>query len=157
MSTNTLNFGLFKPELTDPADITKMNPNWDTIDAELKNLSEQSGIIISPDEPETGDVWIDTDEEGGGGGAVSSVNGQVGDVTLSPEDIDAAPSEHTHNEYAPSSHNHTASEITAGTFAGQVVANNSGQSSSTYLLRNQKLSATEETPTVNGAICWVYK
>lgn len=57
----------------------------------------------------------------------------------------------------PSAHNHPASNITAGTFAGQVVANSDGQSPSTYLVRNQKLSATEETPTVNGHICWVYK
>lgn len=57
----------------------------------------------------------------------------------------------------PSAHNHLANEITAGTFGGQVVANADGQSPSTYLVRNQKLSATEETPTVNGEICWVYK
>lgn len=35
MSTTTTNYKMFKPELSDPADITKMNPNWDTIDAEL--------------------------------------------------------------------------------------------------------------------------
>lgn len=57
----------------------------------------------------------------------------------------------------PASHNHSASEITAGTFAGQVVANSGSQSPSTYLVRNQKLSKTEETPTVNGAICWLYE
>lgn len=39
MATTTTNYGMFKPELTDPADITKMNPNWDTIDAELKRLN----------------------------------------------------------------------------------------------------------------------
>lgn len=37
MSTTTTNYGLVKPELTDAADITAMNGNWDTIDAELKN------------------------------------------------------------------------------------------------------------------------
>lgn len=35
MSTTTTNYELFKPDLSDPADITKMNPNWDTIDTEL--------------------------------------------------------------------------------------------------------------------------
>jgi hypothetical protein len=39
MSTTTKNYGMFKPELSDPADITKMNPNWDTIDEELKRLN----------------------------------------------------------------------------------------------------------------------
>jgi hypothetical protein len=57
----------------------------------------------------------------------------------------------------PKAHNHAASEITAGTFSGQVVANNAGQSPGTYLVRNSKLSATEETPTINGAICWLYE
>ena len=36
MSTQTTNFGLVKPEMGDAADITAMNPNWDTIDAKLK-------------------------------------------------------------------------------------------------------------------------
>lgn len=39
MSTTTTNYQLFKPELSDPADITKMNPNWDTIDEELNRLN----------------------------------------------------------------------------------------------------------------------
>jgi hypothetical protein len=37
MSTTTTNYGLIKPELTDAADITAMNENWNIIDAELKN------------------------------------------------------------------------------------------------------------------------
>lgn len=35
MSTTTANLGLIKPELTDPADITQLNQNWDIIDAEM--------------------------------------------------------------------------------------------------------------------------
>lgn len=35
MSKTTTNLGLIKPELTDPADITQMNPNWDVIDEKL--------------------------------------------------------------------------------------------------------------------------
>jgi hypothetical protein len=61
------------------------------------------------------------------------------------------------SDTAPKEHTHPASEITAGTFAGQVVANASGQSPSTYVLRNSKLSATEETPQTNGSICWLYE
>lgn len=52
------------------------------------------------------------------------------------------------------SHTHDASQISAGTFAGQVVANASGQSSSSYVVRNTKISATAESPTVVGQICW---
>lgn len=37
MSTTTTNYNLIKPELTDAADITATNENWDKIDLELKN------------------------------------------------------------------------------------------------------------------------
>ena len=53
-------------------------------------------------------------------------------------------------------HTHEASKISAGTFAGQVVAKSSEQTPGTMLLRNSKLVSADETPTVNGEICWVY-
>lgn len=53
-------------------------------------------------------------------------------------------------------HTQSASKISAGTFAGQVVAKASEQTPGTMLLRNSKLVSAEETPTVNGEICWVY-
>ena len=37
MSTTTTNYGLVKPELTDAADITMMNQNWDKIDQVMAN------------------------------------------------------------------------------------------------------------------------
>ena len=52
--------------------------------------------------------------------------------------------------------NHAASKVTAGTFAGQVVANDSGQTPGTMLLRNSKLVSADTNPTVNGEICWTY-
>lgn len=58
---------------------------------------------------------------------------------------------------ALNAHNQAAFTITAGTFAGQVVANASGQAVGTSLLRNSKLVSTETTPTVNGEICWTYQ
>ena len=58
---------------------------------------------------------------------------------------------------AASTHNQAASTVTAGTFAGQVVANSSGQTYSTSLLRNSKLVSAETNPTVNGEICWTYE
>ena len=45
----------------------------------------------------------------------------------------------------------------AGTFAGQVVANSSGQTYSTSLLRNSRLVSADTNPTVNGEINWTYK
>ena len=53
--------------------------------------------------------------------------------------------------------NLAASKITAGTFAGQVVANASGQTPGNYCVRNSKLASAAETPSVNGQICWKYE
>lgn len=50
-----------------------------------------------------------------------------------------------------------AESVTAGTFAGKVVANASGQDVGTSLLRNSKLVSADTNPTVNGEICWTYK
>lgn len=52
---------------------------------------------------------------------------------------------------------HAASKITAGTFAGQVVAKSDAQAPGTSLLRNSKLVSTSTNPTVNGEICWQYE
>lgn len=62
---------------------------------------------------------------------------------------------HTHS-YAPISHSQAASTITAGTFAGQVVAKSSGQAAGTSLLRNSKLVSTATYATVDGEINWLY-
>lgn len=45
----------------------------------------------------------------------------------------------------------------AGTFAGQVVANGSGQTPGASLLRNSKLVSADTDPTVNGEINWTYE
>lgn len=42
MSTTTTNYGLVKPELTDVADITAMNPNWDTLDRVIKENKDEA-------------------------------------------------------------------------------------------------------------------
>ncbi len=61
------------------------------------------------------------------------------------------------NAQATADANRSASTITAGTFAGQVVANGSGQTPGTSLLRNSKLVTADTNPTVNGEICWTYE
>lgn len=50
---------------------------------------------------------------------------------------------------------YTATEITAGTFSGEVVAGT--QTPDRTLLRNTKLVSTETTPSVNGEIYWQYE
>ena len=53
--------------------------------------------------------------------------------------------------------NIAASVISAGTFAGEVVAKSDAQTPGTSLLRNSKLVSADTDPTVNGEICWTYK
>ena len=57
------------------------------------------------------------------------------------------------NTWTPS-----AEDVDAGTFAGAVKANASGQTPGTSLLRNSLLTADDTVnPTVEGEIVWVYK
>lgn len=51
MSTTTENLGLFKPELTDPADITKFNRNWDILDECI--VSDKVTVLTSKDDLNT--------------------------------------------------------------------------------------------------------
>lgn len=44
MSTTTKNLGLVKPELTDAADITATNENWDVVDEKLHNISSTRNL-----------------------------------------------------------------------------------------------------------------
>lgn len=117
MSLLTKNYKLLKPELTDaPPDITAMNPNWDTVDELLKTLSEDSGVVISPTEPETGDVWIDTDDDSSGGGGVTSVNNQTGDVIIDARSLDVYTKTETNNlldQKSNSNHTHTLTALGA--------------------------------------------
>lgn len=45
MSTTTNNFGFIKPELSDAADITAYNENWDKLDTRLTNLN--GGVTVA--------------------------------------------------------------------------------------------------------------
>ena len=86
-----------------------------------------------------------TDAEKSTWNGKSDFSGSYNDLTNKP------------SSFTPASHTQAASTITAGTFGGQVAANSSGQTPGSYLIRNSKVSATEENPTVNGQICWVRK
>lgn len=89
MPKYTEHYNLKKPLQEEFYDIDDHNGNMDIIDSVLKLLSEDSGVVISPDEPEKGDVWIDTDDGAEGGeNAVTSVNGKTGDVILTAKDLD---------------------------------------------------------------------
>lgn len=61
MSKTTANLGLIKPELTDPADITIMNSNWDVIDAAIEECAAE--IPVTSEVPEDATIWIDPDDD----------------------------------------------------------------------------------------------
>lgn len=49
MSTTTTNYGFIKPELSDTADITAYNPNWEKLDTELSHLNTLAIVVNSND------------------------------------------------------------------------------------------------------------
>lgn len=109
MPNYTTNYNLKKPLQEEFYNIDDHNGNMDIIDGMLKVLSEDSGVVISPDEPETGDVWIDTDDDG--------ESNEVG--AYSKTEIDEllkgkASTSHSHNEYAASEHKHSTDDLTSG-------------------------------------------
>ena len=78
MSTQTTNYKLIKPELTDAANITKMNTNWDKIDTELKQRAvlDSNGVISKSQLPDL-DYVPNTEKGNGNGVATLDSTGQV--------------------------------------------------------------------------------
>ena len=54
MALKTTNFELIKPQLTDMADITAFNENWDKIDEQLKKAGESGGTDLIETEEASG-------------------------------------------------------------------------------------------------------
>ena len=129
MANKTTNYNLTKPLPEEFYDINVHNENMDIIDEQLKRLSEASGVVISPDEPEKGDVWIDTDDNDSENGSdlsvgVISINGKTGEVNLTAKDLDAYTVGETYskteanellNKKAGNDHKHSIEDINAGT------------------------------------------
>jgi hypothetical protein len=60
LSTTTPNLGLIKPELTDPANITVMNENWDKIDNELKKQADATHYTYGTTDLTAGTSTLET-------------------------------------------------------------------------------------------------
>lgn len=56
MSKTTQNLNLIKPELTDPADITVLNENWDKIDSLISCGTED--LVSGTSELESGKLYF---------------------------------------------------------------------------------------------------
>lgn len=120
------------------------NGNWQEIPA-----------IVGPRGPAGPAGPAGANGQNGAAGANATVNGVNVLIIQGGDGIEATMSGSTLT-IKVKSHNQAASTITAGTFAGQVVANSSGQTPGTSLLRNSKLVSTDTDPTVNGEINWTY-
>lgn len=97
MSKTTTNYGFIKPELTDSADITKTNSNWDAVDTQLKSVNDKVKSLddkVDGLSTDAGDLTGVLPIAHGGTGANNSA------TALS--NLGAAPANHTHN-YAGSS------------------------------------------------------
>jgi hypothetical protein len=62
MATNTPNFNLIKPDLTDIVDIGDLNDNMDIIDTALADAASVEVSTTPPSSPESGDLWWDSTE-----------------------------------------------------------------------------------------------
>ena len=92
MSKTTTNFGFIKPELTDSADITQTNPNWDKVDSELKNVNDRVNSLStdsSNHENNTNNPHKVTAEQVGA--AKSTHNHSASDINSGTLDIDRLP------------------------------------------------------------------
>ena len=90
MSTKTSNLGLTKPALSDAADITAYNSNWDILDTQVSNIKNKVDNLSTDVEDLNGTLPISK----GGTGATTASQART--------NLGAAPSNHTHN-YAGSS------------------------------------------------------
>ena len=92
MSTKTTNFEFIKPELTDTADITQYNENWDKVDTKFKEIETNFEGVSKNVTPESiGAAKEDHTHTAAEVGAATS------DHTHTPESIGAAKSDHTHS------------------------------------------------------------
>ena len=68
MSTTTKNYGLIKPEITDAADVTATNTNWDKVDEQLKSVNDSlnrvsPNYVIEQNDGEQQKFWVGTKAE----------------------------------------------------------------------------------------------
>ena len=128
MSTTTPNLGLVKPSLSDVADITTMNANWDKLDEELKKQADHTH----------------TADNVGAVPTSRTVNGKAlsSDITLSASDVGARPS-----TWTP-----TASDISSGTLGVARGGTGATTHTSNAVLTGNGTGAVKNVATASGAM-----
>lgn len=92
MSTTTSNYKLIKPALTDAADITATNGNWDIIDGKLKEVTDNIGNKSNSNHTHTpaeigalpktggqidGRIWVDTGNKSDASVGANTSKGEI--------------------------------------------------------------------------------
>lgn len=113
MSTTTKNYDLIKPALTDTADITATNENWDTVDDELKKADTHSKSTSNPHKVTKSQVGLgDVDNTSDASKPVSEAQATaIADAKKAGTDAQTNLTEHTNNKNNP--HEVTAEQIGA--------------------------------------------
>lgn len=138
MSTTTTNLGLIKPELTDAADITAMNENWDKLDQVIKENKDEAKAYADQKVASipTPDVSGQIGTHNTNSSAHADIRTAVSTAQSTANDAKAAAANalSVANSKANASHTHTASEvgslpIEGGTITGTElgIGNNKGK------------------------------
>lgn len=143
-------FSVPQPVSDSTGHITAINSRTVTIPSTMATTSA-AGLMSADDKSKLDNIAESADSVSFTPNATSG--NKIGTITINGTATDM---------YSPTqtivpSHNQAASTITAGTFAGQVIANSSSETPGTLLLRNSALVSIETTPSVNGEICWLYE
>lgn len=96
------------------------------------------------------------DGQPGAAGKDATINGANALTLTTGTGLNGSQSGNTYT-LSLASHNQAASTVTAGTFAGQVVAKSGAQTPGTMLLRNSILSSADDKEIQNGEIIWIYE
>lgn len=174
MSTTTTNLGLVKPELTDAADITAMNENWDKIDEKLHDTLPKSGGALSGSLTVIDNFNVNKTYENieyktyvkpinysiAGNGDYSTgiihYNNGVNDSQLMFNKDGIMFRDNVNTKAYKVYGQHNVSELRSNSLNRTTAVNSHDTNYTTYMARGVSLNGAETNPTANGAIAWTY-
>lgn len=114
----------------------------------VKNLQDAAAAAQAAAEKAAADAAAARQAAENAASAASNAQNTANDAKTAAENAQKAVNDIDLSGYMPK---------TGGTFEGVAKAGDSYQARDNYLLRNIKLSPEDETPAVDGAICFQYK